>query len=74
MRERLVEVALRDDDVVRAELLDVLYLVLGRRERGDLGAERVREEDGVVALNTSLALSARTRQGGYYYSRGRRCR
>jgi hypothetical protein len=60
VRERLVEVALRDDDVVRAELLDVLYLVLGRRERGDLGAERIREQDGVVALRTSSVFSSRS--------------
>jgi hypothetical protein len=62
VRERLVEVALRDDDVVRAELLDVLDLVLGRRERGDLRAERVREEDGVVALRTSSVLGARSKR------------
>jgi hypothetical protein len=49
-RERLMEVALRNDDVVRAELLDVLGLVRGRRERGDLGAECVREQDGVMSL------------------------
>jgi hypothetical protein len=49
-----VEVALRDDDVVRAELLDILDLVLGRCERGDLRTKRVREENGVVALPTLL--------------------
>jgi hypothetical protein len=60
VRERLMEVALRDDDVVRTELLDVLDLVLRRGERGDLGAERVREQDGVVALQTSSVFSSRS--------------
>jgi hypothetical protein len=45
-----MEGALRDDDVVRAELLDVVDLVRGRRERSDVRAERLREENRVVAL------------------------
>jgi hypothetical protein len=59
-----VEVALRDDDVVCAELLNVLGLVRGRRERGDLGAERVGEQDGVMSLQKwSVLWCSRSQKG-----------